>query len=177
MARRLKLPYRTSGVNSACAVDAQAVYESGFALWAAVMSHGNLINHASGWLEGGLTNSFEKVVIDTEMLRGWAHSLRTIEVSRDDLAVEAIRAVPPGGHFFGSAHTLTRFETAFYRPLVSDWRNFETWRDDGSRTATERATEIWKTVLAAYVPPALDPGVREELRAYVDRRTAEVGAG
>jgi trimethylamine--corrinoid protein Co-methyltransferase len=178
MARRLKLPYRTSGVNSSCTVDAQATYETGFALFAAVMAHGNLINHASGWLEGGLTNSFEKVVIDTEMLRGWASSLRKIDVGRDELAVDAIRDVPPGGHFFGSAHTLTRFETAFYRPLVSDWRNFETWREDrGGRTATERAADIWQKVLEDYVPPPLDPGMRDALYDYVDRRCAEIGEG
>ena len=45
----------------------------------------------------------------------------------------------PGGHFFGTAHTLERYETAFYRPILSDWRNFETWQADGARTATERA--------------------------------------
>ena len=176
IARRLQLPYRTSSVNSSCAVDAQAVYETSFSLFAAVMSHGNLINHAAGWLESGMTNSFEKVVIDTEMLRGWAASLRKIDVMRDDLAVDAIMDIPPGGHFFGSSHTLTRFETAFHRPLVSDWRNFETWREDGGgRTATERAGDLWRKVLETYVPPHLDASVEEALAEYVARRCAEIG--
>jgi trimethylamine--corrinoid protein Co-methyltransferase len=173
IARHLGLPYRTSSVNSSCAVDAQAVYETSFALFAAVMSHGNFINHATGWLEGGLINSFEKIIIDAEMLRGWAASLQPIDVSDEDLAVEAVKEVAPGSHFFASSHTLTRFETAFYRPLISDWRNYETWKEAGSRTATERAHDLWPKILKAYVPPALDPAINDELRAYIARRTAE----
>lgn len=172
IARRLGLPYRTSSVNSSCAVDAQAVYETGFSLFAAIMSHGNFINHAAGWLESGLTNSLEKIVVDSEMLRGWAASLRKIDISKDDLAVEAVKEVPPGGHFFGSSHTLTRFETAFYQPLISDWRNFETWKETGARTATERAHELWKKVLESYAPPALDSAIDEALKEYIAKRTA-----
>lgn len=176
IARRLGLPYRTSSVNSSCAVDAQAVYETSFSLFAAVMAHGNFINHAAGWLESGLTNSFEKVVIDTEMIRGWAASLSKIEISSDDLAVEAIAEIPPGGHFFGSSHTLTRFETAFYRPLVSDWRNFETWKETGAQTATDRAHLIWQEVLEHYTPPPLDAAIDEELQAYITARTEAAAA-
>jgi trimethylamine--corrinoid protein Co-methyltransferase len=172
IARALKVPYRTSSVNSSCCVDAQAAYETQFSLFAAIMAHGNFINHASGWLESGLTTSLEKIVIDTEMLRGWAASLKPIEATKDDLAVEAVKQIPPGGHFFGSLHTMTRFETAFHRPLVSDWRNFETWKEAGARTATERASNIWRKVLADYEPPPLDPAIDEELQAYVAERSA-----
>ena len=84
-----------------------------------------------------------------------------------------MKNVAPGGHFFASAHTMTRFETAFYRPLISDWRNYETWKEAGSRTATERAHDLWPKILKAYEPPALDPAIDEELRAYIARRTAE----
>jgi trimethylamine--corrinoid protein Co-methyltransferase len=173
IARRLNLPYRTSSVNSSCAADAQAIYETSFALFAAIMAHGNFINHATGWLESGLTNSFEKTVIDAEILRGWAASLSPIDISEDDLAVDAVKAIAPGGHFFGSPHTMTRFETAFYRPLVSDWRNFETWREAGSRTATDRAQDLWRAILSSYEPPPLDPAIDEELRAYITKRSAE----
>jgi trimethylamine--corrinoid protein Co-methyltransferase len=173
VARRLGVPYRTSSVNSSTSVDAQAAYETQFSLFAAVMAHGNLINHSTGWLESGLTTSLEKIVVDTEMLRGWAASLAPIEASPSDLAVEAVLEVPPGGHFFGSSHTMSRFETAFNRPLVSDWTNWETWREKGSQDAAERATAIWQRVLAEYEPPALDPGVREALEDHVARRTRE----
>ncbi len=173
MARRLGLPYRTSGPNAATSVDAQAAYETQFSLFAAIMAHGNLVIHASGWLESGLTASYEKIIIDTEMLRGWAESLRPVEASPEDIAVDAILQVPPGGHFFGSPHTMTRFETAFHRPLVSDWTNWETWTQRGSKGAAERATGIWQKVLEDYVPPPIDPAIDEAMRDYIARRTSE----
>jgi trimethylamine--corrinoid protein Co-methyltransferase len=174
--RRLKIPVRTSAVNAAPEVDAQSTYETAFSLQAAILSHSHLINHAAGWLEGGLSASLEKIVVDAELLRNWAEMLKPITFSDDDLAVEAIKEVAVGGHFFGSAHTLARYESAFYRPLLSDWSNFENWKDAGARNATERATGIWKKMLAEYVPPPLDPAVKEAIDAYVARRTRELGA-
>ena len=95
-------------------------------------------------------------------------------VDEATLAFESIRDVGPGGHFFGTAHTLERYETAFYQPLLSDWRNFETWQADGARTATERANAIWKRLLAEAVPPPLDLARAEALDAFVDRRKREI---
>jgi len=172
--RRLKLPVRTSAVNASPTVDAQSTYETAFSLQAAILSHSHLINHAAGWLEGGLSASLEKIVVDAELLRNWAEILKRVSFSDDDLAVDAIKEVAAGGHFFGAPHTLARYQSAFYRPLLSDWSNFENWRDAGSRTATERATGIWKRLLADYVPPPLDPAVREATAAYVERRTREL---
>ena len=174
--RRLRIPVRTSAVNASPTVDAQSTYETAFSLQAAVLSHSHLINHAAGWLEGGLSASLEKIVVDAELLRNWAEILKPVSFSDDDLGVDAIKEVAAGGHFFGAAHTLARYESAFYRPLLSDWSNFENWRDAGSRNATERATGIWKKLLADYVPPPLDPAVREAVGAYVERRTRELAA-
>ena len=172
--RRLRIPVRTSAVNASPAVDAQSTYETAFSLQAAILSHSHLINHAAGWLEGGLTASLEKIVVDAELLRAWAELLKPLRFDDEDIAVDAIKAVPPGGHFFGTAHTLARYESAFYRPLLSDWSNFENWTEAGARDATHRATGIWKQLLAEYVPPPLDAAVREALVAYVARRTEEL---
>ncbi len=174
IARRYGLPYRSSSVNASNAVDAQAVYETGMALWAAIMSHTNVVLHSVGWLEGGLTASFEKMVVDAEMLRAWFETLQPLEVKGEDLALEAILKVPPGGHFFGEEHTLARYETAFHDPVLSDWRNFETWEEDGSRNATERAGDVWKQLLAEYERPHLDPAIEEQLTAFVARRRREI---
>jgi trimethylamine--corrinoid protein Co-methyltransferase len=163
-------------VNAAPTVDAQSTYETAFSLQAAVLSHSHLVNHAAGWLEGGLSASLEKIVVDAELLRNWEEILKPVSFSDDDLAVETIKEVAAGGHFFGTAHTLARYEKAFYRPLLSDWSNFENWRDAGSRNATERATGIWKKLLAEYTPPPLEPSVRESIAAYVERRTRERAA-
>jgi trimethylamine---corrinoid protein Co-methyltransferase len=176
IARALKLPYRSSAVCASPTADAQAAYETGFSLWAAIMSHANLIMHATGWIEGGLSASFEKVIIDAEMLRAWAQILRPARANDDDLALEAIKETPPGGHFFGSPHTLARYETAFWRPILSDWSNYENWRDRGAKDATHRAREVWTKTLEGYEAPPLDPAVREALDDYVSRRRAEIGA-
>src|SRR5215472_4831737 len=174
--RRLKLPVRTSAVNASPTVDAQSTYETDFSLQAAILSHSHLINHAAGWLEGGLSASLEKIVVDAELLRNWAQILKPVSFEDDDLAVEAIKETPAGGHFFGASHTLARYESAFYRPLLSDWSNYESWTERGARNATERATVIWKKLLGEYTPPPLDPAVREAIGAYVARRERELGA-
>ena len=175
LGRRLRLPVRSSAVNASPVVDAQSTYETAFSLQAAVLGHCHLINHAAGWLEGGLSASLEKIVVDAELLRNWAEILKPVSFDDDDLAVDAIKDVAAGGHFFGSAHTLARYESAFYRPLLSDWSNFENWTEAGARNATQRATLIWKKLLAEYAPPPLDPAVREAIAAYVARRAAELG--
>ena len=176
LARRYGLPYRSSNANACTVPDAQAAYESMMSLWSAVMGHANLVLHAAGWMEGGLVASFEKMVIDAEMLQMMAETLVPLEVNDDTLALDAIREVGPGGHFFGAAHTLQRYETAFYQPILSDWRNFESWREAGSKTALERANGLWKQLLAEYQPPPLDPAIAEALDAYVARRKEEIAS-
>ena len=171
------MPYRASSTNASNAVDAQAAYESEMSLWASVMAHTNIVNHAAGWLEGGLTASYEKLVIDAEMCQMLAAYLEPVVVDDDTLAVDAIADVLPGGHFFGAAHTLARYEDIFYRPIVSDWRNFETWHDAGARTAAERANSIWKKLLAEYEQPPIDPGVDEALLEYIAKRKRAIEAG
>lgn len=172
MARRYALPYRSSNVNSSNAVDAQATYESSMSIWGSVMGYANLLHHGAGWLEGGLTASFEKAIIDAEMLQMMSAFLDPIDVSKETLALEAIGGIEPGGHFFGSEHTLSRYETAFYNPLVSDWRNFESWEESGAYSATDRASTIWKLLLEQYEQPPLAKEIDEALKAFIKRRKA-----
>ena len=106
-----------------------------------------------------------------------ALSLEPITVNKETLAVDAIADVPPGGHFFGSAHTMERYEDIFYTPLLSDWRNFETWQDDGAVVASQRANKVWKSLLKEYSPPLIDQGVVENLNDFVRRRKQEIESG
>ena len=176
LARRYGLPYRTSNANSSNAVDAQAVYETQTALWAAVLGGANVIYHAAGWLEGGLTASFEKLVLDVEMLQQMAEMMQPPQVDTTTLAIDAIANVPTGGHFFGEPHTIERYETAFYHPILSDWSNYEAWEAAGAKSATDRATGIWKQALAEYSPPELPEDRSEAMEAYVVRRKEEIEA-
>lgn len=175
LARRYGLPYRSSNVCAANAVDAQAAYESVFSLWGAVMGGCNLVKHAAGWMEGGLCASFEKFVIDVDLLQMLAEFLKPFEVNEDELALDAIRDVGPGGHFFGTPHTQARFRDAFYAPMISDWRNFESWQEAGSPQAIDKANQVYRQALEDYQPPPLDEAIREELNEFVDKRIAEGG--
>ena len=177
LARRYGLPYRTSACSASNAVDAQAVWETQMALWGAVNGHGNLIYHSAGWGEGGLVADFEKVIVDCEMLQAMAAFLSPPEFSEADFAFDAHDEVEPGGHFFGAAHTMERYQSAFYSPFLSDWSNHENWRDAGGRTTTERAMEIWPKIVEAYTPPPSDPARVEEMQAYIARRKEEIGSG
>lgn len=176
IARRLGLPLRSSNTTTSNCVDAQAAYESEMSVWGAIMGGANLVYHAAGWLEGGLTAGFEKLIVDAEMLQMMAEFLRPIPVNDDELALDAIAAVDPGGHHFGTAHTLARYETAFYIPMLSSRQNFETWQEAGSQDAARRANAIWKQMLAEYQRPPLDPAVEEALGEYVARRKREIVA-
>ena len=176
MARRYGLPWRSSNATASNVVDAQAAYESQMAIWGAIMGGVSLLYQGAGWLEGGLTASFEKLILDAEMLQMMAEVLVPFRVDDAEIGLEAMAEVGPGGHHFATAHTLERYETAFYRPILSDWRNFETWSDDGARTATERANGIWKQLLAEYEPPPLDEAAAEAIDDYVERRRREIEA-
>jgi trimethylamine--corrinoid protein Co-methyltransferase len=131
--------------------------------------------HGAGWMEGGLHASFEKMVIDADLLHMASAALDPFVVDADTLAFDAIAEVGPGGHFFGTAHTQARFRSEFYRPLVSDWRNFETWADAGSPDAAGKANRLVTAFLTEYQPPAMDDTIRDELTEFVARRTAEGG--
>ncbi len=177
LARRYKVPYRTSACNASNTVDAQATYETMMAMFGAVMGHGNFIYHAAGWLEGGLVASFEKLMVDVEVIQHMIGLMMPIETGIDDLGVDAIGAVAPGGHFFGSEHTMARYETAFYAPILSDWTNSEAWEIAGAKTATQRATDLWQLVLEEYQQPPLDPACQESVDAFVAGRKEEIGTG
>lgn len=175
LARRYNVPYRASNVNASNAPDVQSTYESQMTIWCCVMGYCNLMMHGFGWLEGGLCASYEKVIIDAEMLQMMAEFLKPLDTGEPELALEAMRDVGPGGHYFGTPHTIERYENAFYSPILSDWRNFETWQEHGSMDATMRAHRLYKDLIDAYEPPPLDPAIDEELDAFVQKRKSEGG--
>ena len=176
MARRYSLPWRASNANACNAPDAQAIWESLFSLQASCAGHANVIYHAAGWMEGGLSASFEKFIIDCEMLQQIAYTNRPVPITADDLAVEAIGEVGPFGHFFGADHTQERYRDAFYAPMMSDWRNYEAWEEAGAVWTHDRANAAWKQILAEYEAPPTDPSIDEELCDFVARRKEEGGA-
>ncbi len=178
MARYYGLPLRSSGTCASNVPDGQAMWETTASLWAAVQSGTNVVYHAAGWLEGGLIASPEKFIMDCEVLNQIIRYFDPMltATTPDDIALDAIREVGGDGHFFGTQHTQDRYETAFYQPFLSDWRNYEGWALDGGVWTAERAHHLFKEIIGSFEPPPMDEGIREELAAFVVRRKAEGGA-
>ncbi|GAB5468250.1 MAG: trimethylamine methyltransferase family protein [Rhodospirillales bacterium] len=176
LARHLNLPWRSSVANAANGVDAQAAYESQMSLWSAVFGGANIFLHSAGWLEGGLTASFEKFIVDVEALQMMAEVMQPRSLDAGELAFDAIAEVETGGHYFGATHTMSRYQEAFYEPLVSDWSNHGTWLEQGSQSTAQRANATLRATLERFEPPQLDPDRAEALADFVARRTSEGGA-
>lgn len=176
LARHAGLPWRSSGSSASNAVDAQSGYETMMNTYGAFLAGANWIMHSAGWQEGGLSASYEKFIMDIEMCQMLAEVCQPLKVDDDEMALDAITDVGPGGHFFGTDHTLARFETAFYQPVVFSRANFEQWTEEGSQRADERATAVWEKALADFEPPSVPEDIRSAMEDFVQRRTQEGGA-
>jgi trimethylamine--corrinoid protein Co-methyltransferase len=176
LARHFGLPFRTGGgLTSSQSPDAQAGYEALMTLLPTFLAGTNFVMHSAGWLEGGLVSSYEKFIIDVELLRMLRTEFTPLEIDEESLAFGAHDEVRHGGHFLGAAHTMERFRTCFYRPMLSSSQNFERWRREGAHDAAARARTIYEKALADYEPPPIDEAVRSELGEYVARRRRELG--
>jgi trimethylamine--corrinoid protein Co-methyltransferase len=176
IARHFGLPFRSGGgLTSSQTADAQSAYEALMTMLPTFLAGANFVMHSAGWLEGGLVSSYEKFIVDIELLRMLKHEFTPLEIDEASLAFDAHQEVGQGGHFLGAAHTLERFRTCFYRPLLSSTENFDRWSRNGGQDAAERASRIWRDTLERYEPPPIDEAVREELESYVARRRAELG--
>jgi len=175
LARRYNVPYRSSNVNASNSVDSQSATESTIAVWGAVMGGVNLLLHGAGWLEGGLLTSFEKMVIDADLLNMVTAMLQPVTIDDAALAVEAIAEVGPAGHFFGTQHTQDRYDTEHFQPMVSSWANFEMWDEAGRVESHQRAETLARTLIDAHVEPLMADDQRMALDDFVARRVAEGG--
>ncbi len=168
LCRMYDVPFRSSNVNASNAPDAQSAYESQMSIWGAMLGGCHFLLHGAGWLEGGLVASYEKFIIDVEMLQMMARFFAKIPVDEDSIAMDAMREVGAGGHYFGAEHTLERYDKAFYEPILSDWRNFENWNEDGAETADVRANKVWKEVVAKSPETMLNKEQEEEIAEYIN---------
>jgi trimethylamine---corrinoid protein Co-methyltransferase len=176
IARHFGLPFRSGGgLTSSQTADAQSAYEALMTMLPTFLAGTNFVMHSAGWLEGGLVSSYEKFIVDIEILRMLKHEFTPLEIDEASLAWGAHEEVGQGGHFLGAAHTLERFRDCFYRPLLSSTDNFDRWSRGGGLDANARASQIWRDTLETYEAPPLDDAIREELREYVTRRRAELG--
>ena len=176
IARHFGLPFRSGGgLTSSQVADAQAGYEALMTLLPTFLAGANWVMHSAGWLEGGLVAGFEKFIVDVELLQMLQAEFTPLEIDEDSLAFGAHQEVGHGGHFLGAMHTMERFRTCFYRPMLSSSENYERWMRNGAKDTATRAGEIYRKKLEEYEQPPLDDAIRQELEEYVVRRRAELG--
>jgi len=176
IARHFGLPFRSGGgLTSSQVPDAQAGYEALMTMLPTFLAGTNWVMHSAGWLEGGLVAGFEKFIVDVELLQMMQVEFKPLEIDDDSLAFGAHEEVGHGGHFLGAMHTMERFRTCFYRPMLSSSDNYEKWMRNGGLDTAARATKIYQDKLASYEQPPLDDAIRAELEEYVTRRRAELG--
>ncbi|MFT7524861.1 MAG: trimethylamine--corrinoid protein Co-methyltransferase [Candidatus Paceibacteria bacterium] len=176
LARLIGLPWRSAAGSASNVADTQGAIENTMGLWGAMQSNASMVVHSAGWLEGGLSFGYEKFITDIEALQTIAELCAPTPADTAAIGMDALAEVEPGGHFFAAQHTMERYDTAFYEPLVADLSNFGAWTDSGANTATERATAIWQSVLRDYQPPAHSELAGERIVKYIADETAAGGA-
>ena len=176
LARKTGLPWRSASGSAANINDAQAANETQLGLWGCFLAGATIVIHAAGWLEGGLTVSYEKFVTDCELLQMIAELCSKAEAGDDEIGLDALREVAPGGHFFGATHTMERYQTEFYEPFLHDWSNFGSWTEKGAKDADQRATQVWKDIVENAPALPLEEQRVDDLRSYIERRSAAGGA-
>ena len=174
LARRYGLPFRGGGgLSSSNAVDAQAAAETQMMLWATMLAGTDVVLHAAGWLEGGLTASFEKFALDVELLEQFMVQARGVGTTDEELAFDALKELGPGGLYLASEHTMAHFKEWLTMSPLFETPDLATWEASGSPSTAERANRRWKQLLATYEDPGLDPAIEAELDAFVQRRKAD----
>jgi len=175
LARRLNLPLRCAGnFSTSKRPDGQAMQQSMMSMMSAVQGGANYILHTAGFLDGLLSMSYEKFVMDCDMAGALHAYLAGIEVNDDTLGFEALAQNGPGEHLFGTAHTLRHYQTAYWDSALNDDQTYETWGEQGFADAAQRANARWKETLAAYEAPPMDEATDEALKEFVARRKAEM---
>ena len=176
LARLVGLPWRNAAGSAANTNDAQAAHETQMSAWGATLAGATVVIHAAGWIEGGLSVSYEKFLTDMEMVQILAELCTKTPADDAEIAMDALREVQPGGHFFAAQHTMERYQSAFYEPMIYDWSNFGTWTENGEKDATTRAREMWQAMLSEPAKAFLDADRLGALKDFIAKRTAEGGA-
>ena len=175
LARRYGVPSRTAGMRTGSKTcDADAGAQSMIAMLSALLGRVHFVLHAAGFLESGLSASFAKMVMDADQLSHLLGLAKGLDVDDDALALDAIGDVGPSGHFFGHAHTIEHYDSAFYRPMTAETGTWDQWVEEGRQDVEARAAAVAASLIDSFEPPPLDEGVAEGLDEFVARRRREL---
>ncbi len=172
LARRYNLPCRGTGGNSdSKLVDVQAGIETTLSLMHAAYAGMNFIYDSAGSLDGSITTSYEKIVVDNEICGMVARSLEGIKVDHETLAVDEIVRAGPAANFLASEHTRRMFRSEHFMPTLLDRRSRDAWEAAGGKDMASVARERAKQMLKEHVPKPLDRTVLRDGEAYVKKVT------
>lgn len=176
LGHRLGVPVRSGGgqISASNAPDGQAMQDSAGAMWATLLSGAHQVWHAAGWLEGGLVMSYEKFIMDLDHCGAMMTLLQGFGTDAEAFGRDAYLEAGPGMTFLSTQHTLRNFATANFQPDIPEAGSFETWSENESPTADQRATARWKQMLAEYEPPPMDDNIRAALTEFVAVRKASM---
>lgn len=172
LGRNLGVPVRSGGgqITAANSADGQAMQDSANAMWSTMLSGAHQVWHAAGWLEGGLTMSYEKFVMDLDNCGAMLKLFQGMPVNDQALTRGSYLETTPGQNFLSTSHTLENFRTANYESILADAGPFETWAENGKKSAAERANSKWKAMLDSYQPPLLDDAIDSALVNFITER-------
>ena len=173
LCRAMGLPLRCGGhLTAAKSADGQAMQESADSMTAGLMAGANYILHAAGWLEGGLTMGYEKFVMDLDRCGMMLRFNQGLNLDKNSFAKDAYLEAGPGGNFIGAKHTMANFEQANYMSSLADTQSYESWSEAGSLTLEQRANQQWKSMLANYQTPTMEPATERALQDFMAKRKA-----
>ncbi|NVM22216.1 MAG: trimethylamine methyltransferase family protein, partial [Desulfobacterales bacterium] len=168
MAQFYLLPYyATAGMSDSKVNDAQSGYESAITSLMVALAGGNLIHDAAGFLEFCMTASYDKLVIDNEIIGMVMRAVEGIRVDDETLAFDLIKKTGPGGHFVSARHTRRHMRSEQYMPQLSDRENRGKWKSEGAKDTAARATERALEILGKPRQPAIPSDIREEIKREI----------
>lgn len=166
LAHRYNLPiFGLTGCSDSKVPDEQAAAEAAFSILLETLA-GAQMAHDVGYLEGGMTNSIEQIVICDELIAYTKHFMRGLEINDETLALDLIHEVGPDGDYLGTEHTLVHYKEDWY-PKLFDRRNYEDWKARGSKTLRQRAKEKALKILETHKPEPLPADVQKRLDEIV----------
>lgn len=176
LGQRLGVPVRSGGgqLSASNCADGQAMQEASTGMMSDILAGANMIYHAAGWLEGGLSMGYEKFVMDLDHCGMMLKMATGISVDKDSFGQEAYLQTEPGGNFLSTDHTMKHFKEANYQSTLGDAGSFEQWTEDGALTLEQRANKRWKAMLEEYQAPEIDPAIDEALLEFIKKKKSSM---
>lgn len=161
------LPTRTMcGITHSKVLDCQAGYETMMSLMMGLMSGAHIFVQCLGVLDAIMATSYEKIIIDEELIRRVKRIRNGIDTSDQALAVEIIQEVGHGGTYLTHESTFAGFRD-FWSPTVSNWDSYQDWLAQGAQDVAVTANKKYKEILAKAPESLLDPEVDKALQRYL----------